>query len=82
MYVMNTLLALFLLAMSKPKLVQKRKLWSDQSMARAVDSVTADEIGLRESARLFGVPIETLRRRVIGSVEMDCKRGPTTIFSK
>ena len=79
---MNTLLGLFLLAMSKPKLVQKRKLWSDQSMARAVDSATADGKGLRESARLYGVPIETLRQRVIGSVEVGCKPGPATIFSK
>ena len=47
-------------------------------MARAVDSVTIDGKGLRESARLYGVPIETLRQWVTGSVEMDCKPGPAS----
>ena len=79
---MITLPYLFSLAMSKAKPVQKRKLWSDQSMAGAVDSVVKNGKGLRESARFYGVPIETLRRRVNGSVEIDCKPGPATIFTK
>ena len=63
--------------LSKPK----RKLWSDESMAAAVRSVR-EGMGLRESARLYNVPIETLRRRVIGSVDLDCKSGPPTVLTK
>lgn len=38
--------------------------------------------GLKESARLHGVPHETLRRRVVGTVEGGCKLGPDTVLSK
>lgn len=38
--------------------------------------------GLREAANLHGVPHETLRRRVVGMVDMDSKPGPATVFSK
>ena len=38
--------------------------------------------GLRHAARLHNVPVETLRRRVIGAVSSDCKPGPTTILTK
>lgn len=41
---------------------QKRKLWSNESMAAAVEFVR-DGKGLREASRLYNVPIETLRRR-------------------
>ena len=68
--------------MSKAKPVQKRKLWSQESMTRAMESMVKDGKGLREVARSHGVPVETLRRRFIGSVEMDCKPGPATIFTK
>ena len=63
--------------LSKPK----QKLWSDESMAAAVRSVR-EGMGLRESARLYNVPIETLRRRVIGSVDLGCKSGPPTVLTK
>ena len=38
--------------------------------------------GLRSAARMLDVPLETLRRRVIGSVPLDCKPGPKTVLSK
>ena len=63
--------------LSKPK----RKLWSDESMAATVRSAR-EGMGLRESARLYNVPIETLRRRVIGSVDLGCKSGPPTVLTK
>jgi hypothetical protein len=59
----------------------KRKLWSDDSMIAAVNSVLQCNKGLREAARLHNVPIETLRRRVNGSVELSCKPGPSTILT-
>ena len=37
---------------------------------------------LRQAARLYNVPVETLRRRVNGAVSVDCKPGPSTILTK
>ncbi len=48
---------------AKPR---QRRLWTDESMAGAVQSV-AEGKGLREASRLYNVPIETLRRRVNGT---------------
>ena len=50
-------------------------------MSKAVEYVNQGG-GLREAARLYCVPHETLRRRVLGKVEMGCKPGPSTIFAK
>ena len=36
--------------------------------------------GLREAARLYNVPVEILRRRVIGAVDVLCKPGPSTVL--
>ena len=49
-------------------------------MQAAVSSVTEEGKGLREAARLYNVPVETLRRRVNGSVSIDCKPGPPTVL--
>ena len=38
--------------------------------------------GLREAARLYNVPVETLRRRTSGKVSMECKPGPSNILTK
>ena len=59
----------------------KRKLWSEESMCAAVQSVQ-DGKGLREASRLYNVPVETLRRRTTGKVELDCKPGPSTVLTK
>ena len=60
----------------------KRKLWSEESMyAAAVQSVQEGK-SLREASRLYNVPLETLRRRTTGVVEMDCKPGPKTVLTK
>ena len=40
-----------------------------------------DDKGLRETSRLYNVPVETLRRRVNGSVGLGCKPGPATILN-
>ncbi len=62
---------------------RQRRLWSDESMAEAVKKVHDKEngLGLREAYRRYCVPIETLRRRVAGSVTLDCKTGPPTILT-
>ena len=50
-------------------------------MKEAVEAVHKG-MGYREAARGFNVPVETLRRRVIGAVQMDAKPGPPTVLSK
>ena len=50
-------------------------------MENAVKYVKEGRGGLRESARLHGVPHETLRRRVVGAVEEGCKPGPSTVLT-
>jgi len=60
----------------------KRKQWSDVSMAAAVNCVQKDGKGLRETARLYNLPVESLRRRVIGSVELNCRPGPPTVLTE
>ena len=59
---------------------EKRKLWTDESMAAAYQAVL-DGKGLRETSRLYNVPVETLRRRVNGSVGLGCRPGPATILT-
>ena len=60
----------------------KCKLWSDISMSAAMNSILKENKGLREAARLYNVPIETLRRRVNGSVDLHCKPGPATVLTE
>ena len=50
-------------------------------MEAAVESVKGGK-GLQEASRLYNVPVESLRRRVTGVVEMDCRPGPTTVLTK
>ena len=59
---------------------EKRKLWTDESMVAAYQAVL-DGKGLRETSRLYNVPVETLRRRVNGSVGLSCRPGPATILT-
>ena len=56
----------------------RRMLWTDESMRAAVDSVLHDN---REAARLYNIPVETLRRHVNGSVEVGARPGPATILT-
>ena len=60
---------------------QVRKLWTEESMKAAVKSCQEGK-GLRETSRLYNVPVETLRRRVTGAVEMGCRSGPPTVFTE
>ena len=60
---------------------QKRKLWTEESMEAAVNSIRHENKGLREAARLYNIPVETLRRRTDGRVEAGCRPGPSTILT-
>ena len=46
----------------------KRKLWSEETMFAAVSSIINDNKDLREAARLYNIPVETLRRHATGMV--------------
>ena len=50
-------------------------------MEEACKSVKNESMSLREAARAYNVPVETLRRRVAGVVSMDCRSGPPTILT-
>ena len=58
----------------------KRKLWQEHSMLLAVKSVD-DGKGLREAARMYNVPVETLRRRVAGITSLEAKPGRATVLT-
>ena len=38
--------------------------------------------GTQRVSRLYSVPVESLRRRVVGSVDLDCKSGPPTVLNE
>ena len=59
---------------------KSRKQWSNESMLAAVEYVKQGN-PLREASRLYNVPLETLRRRTTGSVEIDCRPGPSTVLT-
>ncbi len=59
-----------------------RKVWSDESMKAAVEHVIVNGGGIRKTARLYNGPVETLRKRVNGSVSMDCRPGPSTVLAE
>ena len=61
--------------------VIKHKQWSQVNMEAAFQYVKEQRGSLREASGLHGVPVETLRRRVNGMVDIDCKPGPSTNFA-
>lgn len=44
-------------------------------------SYVNDGSSLREASRLYNVPVETLRWRVTGAVDLSCKPGPSTVLT-
>ena len=37
---------------------------------------------MQEAARLYNLPYETLRRRVVEKVGLDCRSGPSTVLTE
>ena len=58
-----------------------RKLWSKESMAAALQDVQGG-MGVREAGRLYNLPYETLRRRVVEKVGLECRPGPPTVLTE
>jgi len=50
-------------------------------MVAAVKCVDSGS-GLRAASRLYNVPVETLRRRVTGAVQIGCRPGPVTVLTE
>ena len=67
-------------ARSRARHTQKRKNWSQTSMIEAIKAVKRG-MTLRDASSSYVVPVETLRRRVIGAVAVDCRPGPKTIMT-
>ncbi len=70
-----------IMSSAKTNPTQKRKLWSEESMIAAMKYVE-DGKGLRVASRLYNVPVETLRRRVTGAVQVGCRPGPATVLTE
>lgn len=70
------------MAATKDLSKQKRKAWTEESMEAAVNCIRNENKGLRETARLYNLPVETLRRHADGSVEPGCKPGPSTVLTE
>ena len=45
-------------------------------------AVISDTLGLCEASRHYNIPVETIRKRVNGSVKMGCRPGPSTILTE
>ena len=58
-----------------------RKQWSKESMAAALQNVR-EGMNVREAARLYNLPFETLRRRVVEKVPLECRSGPPTVLTE
>ena len=50
-------------------------------MAAALQDVKGG-MNVREAARLYNLPFETLRRRVVEKVELNCRSGPPTVLTE
>ena len=51
-------------------------------MTATVNAVNNEGSSLRSASRLYNVPIESLRRKVIGQVDVECRPGPQTVLRK
>ena len=52
-----------------------------RELASAINSNYREDKGLREAARIYNIPVETLIRHVNGSVEVGAKPGPASILT-
>ena len=50
-------------------------------MAAALQDVKGG-MSVREAARLYNLPYETLRRRVVEKVDLECRSGPPTVLTE
>lgn len=58
-----------------------RKQWSKESRAAALQDM-GDRMGVWEAAKLYNLPFETLWRRVVEKVDLECRSGPPTVLTE
>ena len=51
-------------------------------MATTVEQVQKQELSLREASSMYNVSLETLRRRVVGTVAVGCRSGSKTVLTE
>ena len=81
MILLNLFIDKLTMAETKDSSKQKRMLWTEESMEAAINSIRHESKGLREAARLYNIPVETLRRYANGSVEAGYRPGPSTVLT-
>ena len=59
---------------------RKCKRWSQESMEEAVKVLLKKGMPYRKASRKYNVPVESLRLRVIGAVEINARPGPYTVL--
>ena len=69
------------MASDKDSSIVKHHLWTEESMTAAVNSIHHENKGSREAARLYNIPVKTLRRHACGIVEEGCKPGLSTVLT-
>lgn len=58
----------------------KKKAMASREHRRGFKSVKSGSMFLREAARAYNVPVETLRRCIAGMVSLDGRSGPSTVL--
>ena len=56
------------------------KAWSVENMLAATNSITQENMSVREASWLYNLPFETLRWCVTGAIENGCRPGPGTVL--
>ena len=59
-------------------MLTKRKQWAADSMTQTCNAVKNEQMGLREAAHKYNIPVETLKRRTTGTVNLNYTPGPQT----
>lgn len=73
---------IFFFFQARPKKSVKRfKQYNRESLLHAYNAVKNDRIPVDRAARLFGVPAQTLRDRVLGRVNIKSVWGKASLFS-
>jgi hypothetical protein len=63
------------------KAIKRLKQYNKEMMLKAFDEVKNNKTPVDKAARLFGVPAQTLRDRVLGKVDIKSSWGKTSLFT-
>ena len=71
----------FIVIFVRVECLQKRKLWKDDDMVKAMKALKDDGVSLRSAAINFNVPRKTLEDSVKGKTQHGVKPGPRTVLT-